>query len=163
MSENMNNEVGSEEEVAQPVFSIEKIYVKDISLEAPHTPNIFLEQGQSEIDMQLDSVSRHIDKDFYECVITVTATATLPDKRVLFLVEVKQAGVFRISEVPEEDLEPILGIACPNILFPYARESVSNIVTRAGFMPVLLSPVNFEALFMQRKQQQLEEQGSTLA
>lgn len=163
MSDTTNNELGSDAQSAQPVFSIEKIYVKDISLEAPHTPNIFLEQGQSEIDMQLDSAARHIDKDFYECVITVTATATLPDKRVLFLVEVKQAGVFRISDVPQEDMEPILGIACPNILFPYARESVSNIVTRAGFMPVLLSPVNFEALYLQRQQQLASEADSKLA
>jgi preprotein translocase subunit SecB len=145
----------SEQQELQPVFSIEKIYVKDLSLEVPGAPQVFLEQAQPEIDMQLSSEAKTVDEGYYDCVLTVTVTAKVADK-TLFLVEVAQAGIFQIRDVPAEDLDPILGVACPNILFPYARETVSNLVNRAGFPPVLLSPINFEALYMQQRAQQAE-------
>jgi preprotein translocase subunit SecB len=142
----------SDQQEVQPVFSIEKVYVKDMSLEVPHAPQVFLEQAAPEVDMQLATESQKVDEGYYECTLTVTVTAKLPEK-TLFLVEVSQAGIFQIRHVPEEDIEPILGVACPNILFPYAREAVSSVVNRAGFPPVLLSPINFEALYMQQRTQ----------
>ncbi|WP_159879378.1 MULTISPECIES: protein-export chaperone SecB [Aquitalea] len=145
----------SEQQELQPVFSIEKIYVKDLSLEVPNAPQVYLEAAQPEIDMQLASEGKQIDDGFFEVALTVTVTAKLPEK-TMFLCEVTEAGIFRIENVPADDIEPILGVACPNILFPYARETVSNLVNRAGFPPVLLSPINFEALYMQQRAQQAE-------
>ncbi|WP_249605525.1 protein-export chaperone SecB [Chromobacterium sp. IRSSSOUMB001] len=145
----------SEQQEQQPAFSIEKIYVKDMSLEVPGAPQVFLEQEQPEIDMQLASEGKQLDDGFYEVTLTVTVTAKLPEK-TMFLCEVGQSGIFQIRNVPAEDIDPILGVACPNILFPYAREAVSSVVNRAGFPPVLLSPINFEALYMQQRAQQAE-------
>ncbi|AXK38344.1 protein-export chaperone SecB [Crenobacter cavernae] len=141
----------SDQQEVQPVFSIEKIYVKDLSLEIPHAPQIFLEQGTPDIDMQLSSEGKPIDEGFVEVTLTVTVTAKLEDGKTMFLAEVAQAGIFQIRNVPEEDVEPIIGVACPNILFPYARETVSSLVNRAGFPPVLLAPINFEALYLQQR------------
>lgn len=139
-------------EEQQPVFNIEKIYVKDLSLEIPHAPRIFLERETPEVNIQLHTKGERIDEGMYEVLLTITVTAKTKDK-TMFLVEVQQAGVFQIRHVPEADMDPVLGIACPNILFPYLRETVSDIVSRAGFHAVILNPVNFEALYLQRKQQ----------
>jgi preprotein translocase subunit SecB len=141
----------------QPVFSIEKLYVKDISLEIPNAPQVFLEREAPQVDIQLHHESQPIEEGVYQRLLTVTVTAKVKEK-TLFLAEVGQAGIFVIRNVPEADLEPVLGIACPNILFPYVREVISDVVTRAGFPPVLLSPVNFEALFQAQKQAQAEQQ-----
>jgi preprotein translocase subunit SecB len=137
-------------EQQQPVFSIEKIYVKDLSLEIPNAPNIFLERDTPEINLQLGTKSQIIDEGLYEVLLTVTVTAKIKDK-MMFLVEVQQAGIFRIRHVPEGEIDPVLGIGCPNILFPYLRETVSDVVTRAGFPPVILNPVNFEAIYQQKR------------
>lgn len=139
-------------DVQPPVFGIEKIYVKDLSLEIPNAPRIFLERETPEVNIQLHSKGERIDEGMYEVLLTVTVTAKVKDK-TMFLVEVGQAGIFQIRHVPEAEMDPVLGIACPNILFPYLRETVSDIVTRAGFHAVILSPVNFEALYHQGKQQ----------
>ncbi len=141
----------------QPVFSIEKLYVKDVSLEIPNAPQVFLEREAPQVDIQLHHQSSKVDEGVYQTLLTVTVTAKVKDK-TLFLVEAGQAGIFTIRNIPEADMEPILGIACPNILYPYAREVVSDIVVRAGFPPVLLTPVNFEALFQAQKQAQAEQQ-----
>lgn len=140
--------------LAQPVFSVEKLYVKDLSLEVPHAPKIFLEQETPEVDMRINTTASQIEENFYECVVTVTVTAKLADNRVVFLNEVSQAGIFRLENIPESDVNLLLGVACPNILFPYAREVVSSTVTRAGFPPVLLAPINFEAMFNQAQEEQ---------
>lgn len=137
----------------QPVFTIDKIYVKDLSLEIPNAPMIFLERDQPEITVQLHSEGNGIAEGTYHVLLTATITAKLGEK-TMFLVEAGQAGIFQVRNVPEQDLDPILSIACPNILFPYVRETVSDAVVRAGFPPVLLAPVNFEAIYQQRKQQQ---------
>ncbi len=137
----------------QPVFSIEKLYVKDLSLEVPNAPQVFLEREAPEMEVQLQSAATGLGDDLFETALTVTVTAKLADK-AFFLVEVVQAGIFQIKNVPQGDLEAILGVACPNILFPYAREVVSDAVNRAGFPPVILAPVNFESLYQQRLQQQ---------
>lgn len=144
----------------QAVFAIEKLYVKDASLEVPNAPNIFLEREAPEIDVQLATQSAPIADDVYETSLTATVTAKVGDK-IMFLVEVKQAGIFRIAQIPADQLAPVLGIGCPNIVFPYLRETVSDLVSRAGFPPVILNPVNFEALYLQQKQEQEQAIGAT--
>lgn len=141
----------------QPVFSIEKLYVKDISLEIPNAPQVFLEREAPQVDIQLHHESTNIDEGVFQTVLTVTVTAKVKEK-TLFLAEVGQAGIFVIRNIPATDLDPILGIACPNILYPYVREVVSDVVVRAGFPPVVLSPVNFEGLYQAQKQAQAEQQ-----
>ena len=135
-----------------PTFAIEKLYIKDFSLEVPNAPAIFLERDTPEVGLQLQTGALKVGDDIFEVTLTSTVTAKLGEK-VVFLVEVAQAGLFVIRNVPEENLEPLLAIACPNILFPYAREVVSASVTRAGFAPVILQPVNFEAMYAARAEQ----------
>lgn len=137
----------------QPVFSIEKLYVKDMSLEVPHAPKVFLEQSEPNVDMRVATESQKLEDEFYEVSVTVTVTAKLAEERVMFLNEVTQSGIFRLANIPEEDLQLLLAVACPNILFPYAREAVSSTIPRAGFPPVLLAPINFEALYQQQQEQ----------
>jgi preprotein translocase subunit SecB len=136
----------------QPVFTIEKIYVKDLSLEIPNAPHIFLDREVPEINMQLSTQGGCIEGDIYEVMLTITVTSRIKEKTV-FLIEAHQAGIFRIRNVPGNDIDPVLGIVCPNILFPYLRETVSDTVVRAGFPPVILNPVNFEVIYHQKKQQ----------
>ncbi len=144
----------------QPVFAIEKLYVKDLSVEVPNAPEIFLEREQPQVEIQLNTGGRGIGDGVFEVILTVTVTAKFEDKTV-FLVEVGQGGIFRIQNVPDEQLEPLIAVACPNILFPYAREAVSDAVARAGFQPIILQPVNFEGMYMQRLQQQAESGAPT--
>jgi preprotein translocase subunit SecB len=137
----------------QALFNIEKLYVKDLSLEVPNAPGIFLERDAPQIDLQLNTTATPIETGVYEVVVTVTVTAKLTEKdKVLFLVEAKQAGIFQVRNIPEAETEPILAVVCPNILYPYLREVVSDVVVRAGFAPVILNPINFEALYHQQKQ-----------
>ncbi len=138
-----------------PAFSIEKIYVKDVSLEVPNAPEIFLEQDSPEVGIQLQIGVKKLSEDAYEVTLTVTVTAKVGEKTV-FLIEVGQGGIFRIRNIPEDNMAPLLSIACPNILFPYARETVASLATSAGFAPVVLQPVNFEALYAARAQQEQE-------
>ncbi|HEY6241819.1 MAG TPA: protein-export chaperone SecB [Burkholderiales bacterium] len=136
-------------EAQQPMFSIEKIYVKDLSLEVPGGPQTFMQAEQPQLEVQLTQKAQRVSDVLFEVTLVITVTAKRMEK-TLFLVEVSQAGVFQIRNVSEADLTPVLGMVCPNVLFPYARETVSDIVNRAGFPPVLLAPVNFEALYQQR-------------
>ncbi len=135
-----------------PVFSIEKIYLQDASLEIPEAPQIFLERETPQIEIQLTNGNEALQDGLYQCSVTVTITAKLPTK-TLFLVEVKKAGIFRILNVPAEDMPILMNVTCPNILFPYVREVVADLSTRAGFPPVILNPVNFEVLYHQQLQQ----------
>jgi preprotein translocase subunit SecB len=145
---------------AQPIFSIEKLYVKDLSLEVPNAPQVYLETAQPEVEMQIHTEAQPIGDGYYENVLTVTVTAKV-ENRTYFLAEAAQAGLFMIRNIPNEDIEPILGMACPNILFPYVREAISDLVTRAGFPPVVLAPINFEQLYMQRQQQSTTQDAPT--
>lgn len=149
----------AEEQTQQPGFSIEKIYVKDVSLEIPHAPQIFTDRTQPQVSIELSNLAQQIEESVFEVAIKVTVTSKIADKTV-FLVEVTQAGIFQVRNVPAENMEMIVGITCPNILFPYLRESVSDLVVRAGFQPVLLNPINFEALFAQQQQQAVEQSSS---
>ncbi len=135
----------------QPVFNIEKLYVKDLSVEVPNAPAIFMEREAPQTEVNMSTESQALGADVYHTSITVTVTAKAGDK-TLFLVECTQAGIFRIQNVPAEQMPMVLGIGCPNIVFPYLREAVSDALIRAGFPPLLLNPVNFEALFMQQQQ-----------
>jgi preprotein translocase subunit SecB len=137
----------------QPTFSIEKVYVKDLSLEIPNAPGIFLERDAPQVDIQLHHSSTGIEDGIYETTLTVTVTAKLKEK-TMFLVEAAQAGIFVARNIPAAELEAVLAIACPNILFPYVREVISETVVRAGFPPVLLAPVNFEAIYQAQQSQQ---------
>lgn len=132
----------------QPVFSIEKIYVKDLSLEVPHAPQVFLTDESPEVEMKVATRGDKIEDGFYNVSVTVTVTAKLEnEEKTMFLSEVTQSGIFRIDNIDDEDVNLLLGVACPNILFPYAREAISTTVTRAGFPPVMLAPINFEAMY----------------
>lgn len=139
----------SEAQQQQPVFNIEKIYIKDSSLEVPNSPEVFLQGGQPQFEVQLHTDGKRVNEGLFEVFIKVTLTSKIEDK-VLFLIEVSQAGIFQIRNVPDGEINPVLGIACPTILFPYARETIADLVGRAGFPPVHLAPVNFEALYAAR-------------
>jgi preprotein translocase subunit SecB len=136
-------------------FSIEKVYVKDLSLENPGAPQSFTVQQAPEIEIGLRTRGEQIEQDVYECVLTVTLTAKAGD-RTLFLVEAAQAGIFTIRGVPPEHLQPVIAINCPTVLFPYIRETLADAVGRAGFPPVHLAPINFEALYQQQLAQQAQ-------
>ena len=138
----------------QPVFNIEKLYVKDLSLEVPNAPGIFLERENPQIDLQLHTNAAMVEEGVFDVTVTVTVTAKLAEKdKVLFLIEAKQAGIFQVRNLPAEEMETVLAVVCPNILYPYLREVVSDMAVRAGFAPVLLNPINFEAIYLQQKQQ----------
>lgn len=141
----------------QPVFNIEKIYLKDLSLEIPGAPQIFAEREAPKIDINLHNETREIEPGLYEVVLTGTVTAKVKEDKTAFLVEVAQAGVFQIRNVPPQELEAVLGITCGNILFPYLRESVSSVVSRGGFPPFFLNHLSFEGLYQQRLQQQQQQ------
>jgi preprotein translocase subunit SecB len=141
----------------QPVFSIEKIYVKDLSIEVPNAPQIFLERETPGIEVQIQSAAQAVGDGLFEVALTITVNAKEGEK-AFFLVEVVKAGIFQIRNVPEADMDPILAVACPNILFPYARETISDAVNRAGFPPVILAPVNFESLYQQRLMEQQQNE-----
>ena len=147
-----SNEAAQADQDTQPGFGIEKLYVKDASIEVPGAPHIFTERTAPQVSVELGNSAQKLDEGIFEVSIKVTVTAKIGDKTA-FLVEVTQAGIFAVRNVPEENLEVIVSVTCPNILFPYAREAVSDMVTRAGFAPVLLNPINFEGLYMQQKQQ----------
>jgi preprotein translocase subunit SecB len=140
-------------ETTQPVFSIEKIYVKDLSVEVPGAPEIFLVRETPQVNVGLRTEYKNVDEGIFEVTLHVNVQAGISEERALFLIELAQAGVFQIRHVPETELEPLMMIGCANILFPYARETVSDAITRAGFQPVLLAPVNFEALYQGARQE----------
>jgi len=138
-------QAANEQTPAQPMFSIEKLYVRDMSLEVPAGAEVFLQQQAPEIGVQFKTAFTQLGADAFEGILQVTVTAKA-DNKVYFLIEVQQAGIFRVAGIPEEALRPFLGSAIPNVLFPYAREAVSDASIRAGFPPVVLQPVNFDAM-----------------
>ena len=152
----------AQDAAAGPTFQLQRCYLKDASLELPHAPRIFLEQQSPSIDVQLEVSNSSVLDGIYEVVVRVTATAKLADK-VLFLVEGKQAGIFEIRNVPKEQFDPIIGIVCPNIVYPYLRANVADLVARTGLPPIHLSEINFEALYQQRLAQQQQAQAAAPA
>lgn len=146
----------SEEQVQQQ-FSIQKIYLKDVSFESPNAPGVFTEgEWKPEMNVQLNTEVKAHPNDLHEVTLTVTVTAKQQEKTA-FLVEVKQAGLFQLAGFEKEQMGGMLGAYCPETLFPYAREAISDLVGKGGFPQLLLSPVNFNALYMQHQQQQQAE------
>ena len=137
---------------AEKQFSIQKIHVKDVSFEAPNSPQIFTQTWEPNVEFNLSSSAQSLQDDLYEATLSVTVTVKIGDKTA-YLVEVCQAGIFSISGLTEQELGPMLGSFCPNLLFPYAREVISDLVTKGGFPPMLLAPVNFDALYAQHTEQ----------
>jgi preprotein translocase subunit SecB len=140
----------------QPSFQIEKLYVKDLSLEVPNAPQIFMQAESPQLEIAVRNEAMQFADGLFEVTVTVTVTARSAEKTV-FLAEAAQAGIFSARGIPPQDLDPLLGIGCPTILFPYAREAISDLVTRAGFPAVVLAPVSFEQIYMQRQQQAAAE------
>lgn len=139
-----------------PQFEIQRIFVKDISFESPNTPHTFVEEWKPEVSLNLETKSNRIQENLHEVVLSITATVST-GKKTAFLIEVHQAGVFMINGFPNDQLHQMLGSFCPNILFPYAREVVSDMVVRGGFPQLILAPVNFDALYAQHMEQQAKE------
>jgi preprotein translocase subunit SecB len=140
----------ADQQQPDPVFQIQRVYLKEASLEQPNSPGILLEQEQPTVDIQLGVEAAQAADGVYEVCITATVTTKLKEKTV-FLVEVKQAGIFEIRNLPADQLNPVMGIACPQIVYPYLRANVSDIVTRAGFPPVHLAEINFQAMYEQQQ------------
>ena len=147
---------------AQPSFNIQRIYLKDLSVELPNAPQIFLEQGNPNVDVQLNLNAENVsDTGVYEVTVSATVTTKVNDK-VLFLVEAKQAGLFEIRGVPEDQLQPIIAIACPQIVYPYLRATVADAINRTGFPPVHLTEVNFQAMYQAQVEQAEAAQGGAV-
>ncbi|MFZ6798917.1 protein-export chaperone SecB [Undibacterium sp. Di24W] len=133
----------------QPIFQIQRVYLKDLSLEQPNSPAIFLEQEAPSVEVTLDVAAEPLAEGIVESTVTVTVTAKIKDK-VAFLVEAKQAGIFEARNIPQDQMDPLLGIGCPNIIYPYLRSNVADAISRAGFPPIHLTEINFEAFYQQR-------------
>ena len=135
-----------------PVFQIQRVYLKDLSLEQPNSPGILLEQEQPTVDIQLGIDAQPVTEGIYEITVSATVQTKIQDKTV-FLVEAKQAGIFEIRNLPEDQMGPILGIACPQIVYPYLRGNVADVIQRGGFPPVHLAEINFQAMYEQQQAQ----------
>ena len=136
----------AEPQETNPVFNIQRMYLKDLSLEQPNSPQILLEQTQPQVDINLQMAAAGITDGIFEVTVTATVT-TKVQERTLFLIEAKQAGIFEIRHIPNEQMQGILGIVCPQMIYPYLRAIISDVCSRAGFPPIMLTEVNFQAMF----------------
>ena len=141
-----------------PVFQIQRVYMKEASLEQPNSPGILLEQEQPTVDIQLGVEAQQAADGVYEVAVSATVTTKIKD-RTVFLVEIKQAGIFEIRNVPAEQMQSIMGSACPQIVYPYLRGNVADVIARAGFPPVHLAEINFQAMYEQQQQGQVQQAG----
>ncbi|HEU0202096.1 MAG TPA: protein-export chaperone SecB [Burkholderiaceae bacterium] len=148
-----NNPAADAAGAQAPVFQLQRVYLKDASLELPNAPKIFLDQESPQIDVQLEVTHDKVLEGIYEVVVRVTATARVQDK-VLFLVEGKQGGIFEMRGIPNEQFDAIVGIVCPNIVYPYLRANIADLITRTGLPPIHLAEINFEAMYQQKVAQQ---------
>jgi preprotein translocase subunit SecB len=158
----MTDSSSAAEQAGQAQFNIQKIYVKDVSFEAPNTPAVFNETGTPNLNMNLNQKVARLSDDVYEVVLGITLTCTIEEKNV-YLAEVEQAGVFGLAGFDERNLDVMLGTYCPNVLFPYARQTISDLITAGGFPPFYLQPINFEALYaegMRRRAENFSQQSS---
>jgi len=146
------------DQVQAPVFAIQRIYLKDLSLEIPNAPRIFLETAQPGVEVQMDVGNEQIAEGIYESTVTVTVTTRVGEKTA-FLVEAKQGGIFEVRNVPAEQMPLLLNVVCPNIVYPYLRSNIADTVQRSGFPPIHLAEINFEALYQQRLAQAQEQAG----
>jgi len=160
MSDEIQNGEQATTEQAAPQFAIQRVYTKDVSFETPNSPAIFQKEWKPEVKLDIDTRSAKLSDDTYEVVLSLTVTATVEDQTA-FLAEVQQAGVFTIGNLPEAQLAHTIGAFCPTTLFPYARETVANLVSRGSFPQLNLAPVNFEALFASYVQQRAAAQAES--
>lgn len=163
---NANGAAGGAQQANGPQFTIEKIYVKDVSFEAPKTPQAFGEQGQPQLQMNLNQRVTRIAESSFEVVLGINLTCKLSDDKTVYLVEVQQAGLFNLSGFDDQSLDAMLGTHCPTILYPYARQIIGDLIQAGGFAPFLLQPINFEALYaegLRQRAQQQSAQGVDLA
>ncbi|MDR6537386.1 protein-export chaperone SecB [Variovorax soli] len=142
----------ADQQAQDPVFQIQRVYLKDLSLEQPNSPAILLEQEQPTVDIQLGVDAQPVAEGIFEITVSATVQTKIQD-RTVFLVEAKQAGIFEIRNLPEDQMGPILGIACPQIVYPYLRGNVADVIQRGGFPPVHLAEINFQAMFEQQQAQ----------
>ncbi|MEN9543268.1 MAG: hypothetical protein RLZZ598_101 [Pseudomonadota bacterium] len=147
------------EQDLSPVFQIQRVYLKDLSLEQPNAPQILLEQSQPQVEINLGVAAEQVNDGLFEVAVTATVT-TKVGERVLFLVEGKQAGIFELRNLPQDQMQQVLGIACPQIVYPYLRGNIADVITRAGFPPVHLSEVNFQAMFEAQQQALAQQQAA---
>ena len=147
-------------EASGPQFTVEKIYIKDVSFEAPNAPAVFNEQGQPQLQMNLNQRVQRLNDNAFEVVLGVTLTCTFGDDKTAYLAEVQQAGVFGLIGFDEGALDAILGTHCPNILYPYVRQTIGDLIQAGGFPPFLLQPINFEALYAESVRQRAEQQAA---
>ena len=150
------------EQPQEPVFQIQRVYLKEASLEQPNSPAILLEQEAPTVDIQLQISSENVADGIYETAVTATVQTKIKDKTV-FLAECRQAAIFEIRNLPEDQMGPVLGIACPQIVYPYLRGNLADLITRAGFPPVHLAEINFQAMYEQQQAQQQQEGGDASA
>ena len=148
-----DNPQAASDQAPPQLFQIEKLYVKDLSLEVPNAPQVFMQEESPKLEIAVSNDAVQFSDTLFEATVTVTVTARAGDKTV-FLAEAAQAGIFTARGISPQDLEPLLGIACPTILFPYVREAISDLVMRGGFPAVVLAPVSFEQIYMERRKQQ---------
>lgn len=149
--------VQNQEDNTGPQFSVEKIYVKDVSFEAPNAPQVFNEQAQPQLQMNLNQRVQRLNDNAFEVVLGVTLTCTVNDKTA-YLAEVQQAGVFGLSGFDDNTLDAMLGTQCPTVLYPYVRQAIGDLIQAGGFPPFLLQPINFEALYAEGMRQRAENQ-----
>ena len=155
----------ADQQQQQPQFALQRIYVKDLSFESPKSPEMFQAQWQPEVKLDLNTSNRQLQEDMFEVVLSLTITVENGpegNREAAFLAEVQQAGVFMVKGLEADELHRTLGAFCPNILFPYARETIDNMVLRGSFPPLMLAPVNFDALYLQAREQQEQQQSATV-
>ncbi|AUR51231.1 protein-export chaperone SecB [Aquella oligotrophica] len=145
----------------QPIFSLDKLYVKDVSLEVPNAPQIFLNREQPNIELNISFNTEKVEEGVYQTVLHAVVNAKIGEQQ-MFLIELDQAGIFQLKNIPADQMELIQNIECPNMIFPYLREAVTDLTTRAGFIPVILAPINFAYLY-QQKQAQIQAQAQSTA
>ncbi len=133
-----------------PVFQIQRMYLKDLSLEIPHAPQIFLEAAQPTVEVSIDTGHETIAEGIFEVTVMVTVTTKLEKDKVVFLAEAKEAGIFELRNIPEEQMEIVLNIVCPNTIYPYLRSNIADVIQRSGFPPIHLAEINFEVLYQQK-------------
>lgn len=156
MTEQSSAPQESTEQSKEPGFRIQRIYLKDLSLEQPNAPQILLVASEPQVQVEIDISVAPLSEGIFEVALSSTVTAKV-DTKVLFLVEAKQAGIFEFSNIPVEQIDPMLGIACPTILYPYLRSNIADIISRAGFQPIHLNEINFHGMYEHRLMQAQQE------
>lgn len=156
MTEQSSTPQASVDQSKEPGFRIQRIYLKDLSLEQPNAPQILLVASEPQVEVEIDIAASPLSEGIFEVALSSTVTAKV-DAKVLFLVEAKQAGIFEFSNIPVEQIDPMLGIACPTILYPYLRSNIADIISRAGFQPIHLNEINFHGMYEHRLMQAQQE------